>query len=539
MTKFTKIILYARFSHPGQAQGTSLERQFGKLEAFCAREGLTVTDRFSDDGRSGYHGHHRSRGHFGEFEAEALQGEHHGALLLVENLDRLSRQGHEETQDLIRSLTRNGVSVWTLERDRYDAGKPITLEQVIMGACRAQRAWDEAETKANRSRDNHRIKMAKAVENGKALSKRTWPWLFVNDAGQYERHPDRAAIAERIFRMADQPMGAQTIVKMLNGEGVPYWGGQPCWPRNRVVELLSNRAVIGEKVDKDGTVHANFFPPIVPVDLFERVQAGAQDRKANRGGAKSPVVANLLSGLCRCAECDARMVYVGSGALRCHTSLNGGDCQNKVPIPYQRLERTLVESALHLALDDTHFVRTGEVARLNVLTAERDRALKAATDKAEKLWLASVGEDASPMAEKLARKAEAEASELTANLVALRGQLETAKGRVDSAEHLRRVEDMKADLESRDEAVRIPVRRKVAQAFRALFKLVQCDRDGVRIFLHADAALILIDRKGNLVHGFDMVKEGRDVPVKIKDYVRRREAAVADGGLFKRRVEAA
>jgi len=51
--------------------------------------------------------------------------------------------------------------------------------------------------------------------------------------------------------------------------------------------------------------------------------------------------------------------------------------------------------------------------------------------------------------------------------------------------------------------------------------------------------LILIDRKGNLVHGFDMVKDGRDVPVKIKDYVRRREAAVADGELFKRRVEAA
>jgi hypothetical protein len=53
------------------------------------------------------------------------------------------------------------------------------------------------------------------------------------------------------------------------------------------------------------------------------------------------------------------------------------------------------------------------------------------------------------------------------------------------------------------------------------------------IFFHADAALILIDGAGNLVHGFDLVKDGREVPVPIKEYSRRRKAAVAEGGLFK------
>lgn len=536
MMVFTKIILYARFSGSGQRHGTSLERQFGDMRRFLSFESLNDIPviEVTDEAKSGFHGHHRTAGELGRIEAEAKAGELHGVLILAERLDRLSREGDEETAALIRTLNENGITVRTLDGDLFEAGKRTKMDQIIRRVVKAELAAEESRNKSMRSTANHRIKLAKAAKDGTALSVRTFPWLFVNEAGQYERHADRAALVERIFRMADQPMGAQPIVKALNGEGVPYWGGQPCWPRNRVVELLSNRAVIGEKVDRDGTVHPNFFPAVVPVDLFERVRAAAQDRKDSRGGARSPVVANLLSGLCRCAECDARMVYVGTGALRCHTGLNGGQCGNRVAIPYQRLERTLVANALHLALDDTHFVRTGEVARLNILIAERSRALKAATDKAEKLWLAAVGDDASPMAEKLARKAEAEANELMANLVALRGQLEAAKGRVDSAEHLRRVEDMKADLENADEAVRIPVRRKVAQAFRALFKLVQCRRDGVSIFLHADAALILIDRAGNLVDGFDLVKDGREVPVRIKEYARRREAAVAGGELFNR-----
>jgi hypothetical protein len=93
---------------------------------------------------------------------------------------------------------------------------------------------------------------------------------------------------------------------------------------------------------------------------------------------------------------------------------------------------------------------------------------------------------------------------------------------------------MRADLESDDMSVRIPVRRKVTQAFRSLTKEMGRGSDGMRIRLHADVALILIDCDGNFLHGSDLIKDGREAPAKLKDYARRRIEAKAEGKLFER-----
>src|SRR4051794_22913686 len=88
---------YVRFSDPSQAEGDSLRRQTdGRAEAFCTRHGLRLDTALSmrDLGVSAFRGAHRSDKHaLGQFLELVRRGRiSKGSYLLVENLDRLSRE---------------------------------------------------------------------------------------------------------------------------------------------------------------------------------------------------------------------------------------------------------------------------------------------------------------------------------------------------------------------------------------------------------------------------------------------------------------
>src|SRR5688572_9209430 len=92
-TASTLVISYLRFSRPEQLQGDSLRRQLEASERWAAARGLRIDQTLSDKGLSAYRGANAETGALSTFLALVRAGRiPAGSILLVESLDRLSRQ---------------------------------------------------------------------------------------------------------------------------------------------------------------------------------------------------------------------------------------------------------------------------------------------------------------------------------------------------------------------------------------------------------------------------------------------------------------
>jgi len=115
--------IYGRFSSVEQGKGTSLKRQFDACRYHIKLNGweyprdkdgnpvATPERDFFDEGKSAYSGANRQPGgQLYELEQKALAGHfRNGAVLVVENLDRLTRQGWSEALKILETLTAHGL----------------------------------------------------------------------------------------------------------------------------------------------------------------------------------------------------------------------------------------------------------------------------------------------------------------------------------------------------------------------------------------------------------------------------------------------
>src|SRR5262249_53686885 len=130
---------YARFSSPAQADGDSVRRQTALRDAWLARhphvkldKNLTLVDR----GVSGFKGSHRTdqRHALAQFldlvERRRIPA---GAWLLIESLDRATREEPSTAVPFILSLVNAGIRIVTLSPTEVvyekgmDMGRMVTL----------------------------------------------------------------------------------------------------------------------------------------------------------------------------------------------------------------------------------------------------------------------------------------------------------------------------------------------------------------------------------------------------------------------------
>jgi DNA invertase Pin-like site-specific DNA recombinase len=547
---------YYRFSHTDQSAGSSIARQRDDTTAHIADKGWLLADEYIDAAKSATTARHRQEGaELYRFEEEARSGVHHGKVLVVEKLDRLSRRGHDDTYDLIKSLGRYGVHIATVDGEQfYEAGKPLDMLQVLTILIKAEAARDEVEKKGARVRDAHKRRRELAEATGCAMGKLAPFWLVVS-ANQYVCVPDRVALVLRIFRMAEAGDGALTIAKKLNAEGVPVWqrwANRPvrAWDRTRVRKILADDAVLGWRKGKGDPLR--IYPQIVPSELFERVRATAPVRSATKGGARSSVIANLVSGLATCDVCGSTMAYERkraagkpyrtrpagkiaylkheSAALVCRAAQNGG-CRNRAGITYYGFERALLDAALHIALDDRAFVRTDELGRINALLADETQALRMASDRAIKLREAWADDSGSEMRRTLAEKAEAQAENLKLIVAALTEERALAAGQTSAEEHLGRIAEVRQHLHEPDLEVRRLHRKKVMEGLRSVISHIWCDEERTATVVFAGGLAALQIRGGKLVGQANAVRMFADgnfsslgVPDRMARAVRERVA---------------
>ena len=142
---------YIRMSTPDQIRGDSLRRQMARTAQYAAERGLEIVDRFNDIGKSGFRGKHVEFGALGEFKGLVDRGEiERGSFLIVESMDRLSRQKVMPAFVLMSEIITKGITIVTLDdRQEYseeNLDKNHLMLIIALGAM--SRAHEESRRKS-------------------------------------------------------------------------------------------------------------------------------------------------------------------------------------------------------------------------------------------------------------------------------------------------------------------------------------------------------------------------------------------------------
>ncbi|MBM1169863.1 recombinase family protein [Microvirga arabica] len=338
---------YVRFSTPAQMQGDSLRRQTKRSDDFAKKHGLTIVRNYHDLGVSGFRGKNREIGQLGAFLDAVKDGRiKRGSWLLVESLDRLSRDTVVEALPGFLAILKQGIIVATIQDERiYDEISVQDGMQLMGSLIVMSRAHEESRRKADLTKENWKTRREKGKKQALCPA-----WLrLLSDGQTYECIPERVKILEEIFQMCVDGMGSYTIAKILNERGVDPFSkkldGKPRagkeargWHAGSVLDLLTHRGVLGElhifhregakKFPSDQPPIKNWYPAVIDEALFLRAQAAR--RKGRSKGRKGHTWENLFQGIGHCNHCQGPMLITHSRNqtyLKCSNTKNGINCK--------------------------------------------------------------------------------------------------------------------------------------------------------------------------------------------------------------------
>ena len=322
---------YLRFSTPEQARGDSRRRQTAMAEAYAKQHDLLL-DRglnFRDLGVSAFRGRNAKQGGLRAF----LDAVEHGlvppnSFLLVESLDRLSRDHILEAQALFLQIISAGVTIVTLldQRAYSVASLNANPTDLIISLVYMMRANEESATKSSRLRAAW---AARRDRPGNRFHGAQCPgWLKPNsDRSGYEVITHKALIVERIFKESLDGVGQHTIARRLNDEGIPLFGRGnqrgKSWNRALIRHFLNTDLVIGTYTPSHAEIvngksrympmapKPGYYPAIIPLKDWQAVRDRRLAWSEHFGCMKrKPKVANILSRLAKCPHCERPMVLM-------------------------------------------------------------------------------------------------------------------------------------------------------------------------------------------------------------------------------------
>lgn len=503
-----KAYSYLRFSTAEQRAGDSFRRQTDLAKRYAAANGLVLDEQLSyhDLGVSGFSGANAQRGKLAEF-LDAVQRAvvPKGSYLLVESLDRISRQNPYDALSILQRIVDSGVTLVTLmgEPKVYNSTtvrqNPMALMEFLLIATRAH---EESATKQRRAKEAWKASISKAAK-GEARGASSCPgWIKPTEDGKaWELVADRAAIVRRIFELAKKGAGKGAIARTLNSESVPPFDGASRWWSSYVYRIINNRAVLGEHTPKEkiedpqtGAIRRvamepikGYYPAAISKRTWEDVQA-VQRISSRRGRHAHHEIANIFGSLAKCPQCGAMMTRKSPGKstprgwpyLVCSAAKNGLKnedgklvCVYK-SVGYERLEQTFLEAADAVAEDAPKASARGRQIDREIRNAENAR--EACEEQLAHLLSVAAGV-AGPRPVSLVSKIQ----EMEAGRLALTKELETlrnAAASVDKSLVQSRLDEMvevAAKLRRADSTEAPPLRTALNAILRRLLKAVVVD----------------------------------------------------------------
>jgi site-specific DNA recombinase len=352
--------VYARKSSDNEA---GVERQVEIARDFIAKQEWLPGPVFSDNAISGAT---FDRPGLSALLAAVAAKPRPFDVLVMMNVDRLSRGTIAETLELQQRILKTGVEIWF-----YQTGQRVTLTTAtdeLKGAIDAYGARDfrdqiKAKTKAA---------LRKKAEQGHATGARTFGYALVRKDGHAEREvvPEQAAMVVRIFEMAAEGQGDRRIANLLNAEHAPAPGPKG-WSKDGIRRALDNELYIGVACyGKRGAPESEWIRAELPElrvvsdDLWRRVHSRKATTKRHylrneAGHLLSKPEAGLvsryaLSGIARCHLCGGGLkAFHGAKDIpryRCAERLRRGTvvCANNRGIPTKLLDELVVSSLREL-----------------------------------------------------------------------------------------------------------------------------------------------------------------------------------------------
>jgi DNA invertase Pin-like site-specific DNA recombinase len=400
---------YLRFSSPEQAKGDSVRRQTEARDAWLTRHPAVALDTsltLHDKGVSGFTGKHRQNADRHALAAFLKLVETgripEGSYLLIENLDRLSREHIRPALTLLLNLIEAGVRVVQLMPVEQVFDKAVEPMQLMMAIMELSRGHSESVTKSVRvggawkTKKENAAKRKPAHKNGgKAVTGRCPNWLRIVN-GDFVKDEAACAAVRRIFALCREGHGIGVITKKLNAEGVPAIGkdgrSASYWARSYVAKILGNRAVIGEyqphtrrggqKRKPEGEPIPNYFPAIITEKEWYAARAALASRKGKAGRLPKGFI-NPFQGLLKDARSGGTLRRADKGkkggvVLVPYLGELGVNGMKATSFPYAVFEQAVLQ--LLAEVDPNEIVGNGEAERVQELTgrlAEVEARIKA------------------------------------------------------------------------------------------------------------------------------------------------------------------
>ncbi len=406
---------YVRFSTPSQAAGASQQRQTERAAKYAQEHGLTLDTELNmtDLGVSAFRGKNSRTGALGGFLEAVNKGYvPKGSYLLIENIDRLSRDDILEAQTVFHQLILSGINLVTLangetySRERLRR-EPEAMFYVVLEQIRANR---ESTRKSQLVGDALARKKKRLAENGiegKPYTRMTPAWIiWSDDEKAYKLIPERADIVTEMFNRSAAGDGLASIARALNERGIPTWPQlgkrkkADHWRTSYIRKVLTSTAPIGtftphttthdettrSRRDEPMEAIANVFPPAVDVETYWRVNRRLST-KASRGRHAPEPAKSIVAGIAFCATCGHAVTRVPKGDyvyLVCsRANMRAGVCKY-LAVPYPAVEEALRQNAHNLVSDAPRGKSTAALEKqIDALQANADEAENTVFELAE------------------------------------------------------------------------------------------------------------------------------------------------------------
>lgn len=300
-------VAYLRVSTEAQTEKYGLDMQKQKILEYCDREGVMI-DKWYVDG--GYSGSKLDRPEIQELLDDAERGRI--AKVFIYKLDRMSRDVIDTLNLCTRVLPKYGVEVVSMTED-IRTERPMDKVMLTMNA-----AMNQYEREVIRMRMSAGMK--ERVKKGLWMGGRRTPYGYYYDRNDGILHPkeDEAENVRKAYKLYIDGYSCDRISKILGFKG-----------ERIVIQILKRKSNIGI-IEYKGEEYKGLHESIVDDHIFYLAQECMKKRHTNSNTSND----NILTGLCYCGVCGARMRYQKWGKyhkLVCYSQQASKDYMIKDP----------------------------------------------------------------------------------------------------------------------------------------------------------------------------------------------------------------
>lgn len=314
-----------------QLNGDSLRRQKKLSADYAEKNNWDLIEsiegrKLTDIGVSALHSKNAKEGALGAFLAAIKDGRvETGSVLMVENLDRLSRDSTLTAFDQFSSILNAGVEIVTLSDQRHYTKDSVNsnFSELFISLGIMFRSNEESEIKSKRLKAAWENKRKLASQ--KPLTRCRPAWLnYDEESESFTTITERADVVKKIFEMCISTCGLYGIARYLNESGVSVFGRGKYWHRSYIKKIICNRSVLGEFQpmtfvnnlrENAGEPIQNYYPQIINEDTFILANIALSQRNISDKGRKGKFFSNIFTGMVFCGSCGSKLTLRNRGSL--------------------------------------------------------------------------------------------------------------------------------------------------------------------------------------------------------------------------------